>query len=120
MEDYKKDLIMIYHIPVDNLSPKHMHQKLYEFMEVFKTDDFYREYFFPYTTSEEDKSFFKKICNIFKTDVYEKKIKIEIINLKDNKTEHIQIKLDELDDRLMKYFEKDKWLRKKKLQRLCK
>jgi len=120
MEDYKKDIIMVYHIPIDDLSPQHAHERLYEFMNLFKTGDFYREYFFPYTTSDEDKSLFKKICNLFKNNVYEKKVKIEIINLKDNKTENIEIKIEELDDRFMKYFEKDKWLRKKKLEKICK
>jgi len=118
--DYKKDIIMVYHIPVDGLTRQQAEQQLRDIMKTWTTGDFYREYFFPYSTSDEDKSLFKKICNLFKNDVYEKRVKIEIINLKDNKTEHIEIKLEELDDRLMKYIEHDKWLRKKKLENICK
>jgi hypothetical protein len=102
MEDYKKDIIMVYHIPVDDLSRQRAEEQIYQFSENFTTNDFYREYFLPYTGGEE------------------KIVKIEIINLKGIKTEKIDIKLDEIDERLMKYFEHDKWLRLKKLQKIIK
>lgn len=61
------------------------------------------------------------IENIFyRIQAVENIVKIEIINLKGNKTERIDIKLDEIDERLMKYFEHDKWLRLKKLQKITK
>ena len=100
MEDYKKDIIIIYHIPVDGYTRQQAQEQVYAFMEACRTGDFYREYFLPYTGGKEQK------------------VKIEIINLKDNKTENIEIKLDKIDDILMKYFEPDKWKRKSKFERI--
>jgi len=104
MEDYKKDIIMVYHVPVNGLSRQQAEEQLHKFMKSFTTSDFYREYFLPYESANGK----------------DKKIKIEIINLKGNKTENVEIKIEELDDRLMKYFEKDKWLRKQKLKNILK
>lgn len=100
-EDYKKDIIIIYHIPVDGLTRQHAEEKVYEMSNYYKTGDFYREYFLPKHDSGG-------------------KIDIDFINLKGQKTENIQIKFEELEDTLMKYFEKDKWLRKQKLERIIK
>ena len=99
MTDYKKDIIMVYHIPVDGLSRQRSTMIIREFMEQFHTGDFYQELFLPKTNSGG-------------------KIDIEIINLKGQKTEHVKVKLEELQDLLMKYFEKDKWLRKQKLSKI--
>ena len=99
--DYKKDIIMVYHIPVDGLTRQQAEQQLRDIMKTWTTGDFYREMFIPKTDSG-------------------RKVDIEVINLKDNRTEHIEIKLGDLDDSLMKYFEHDKWLRKKKLENICK
>lgn len=101
MENYKKDIIMVYHIPVDGLTRQQTHELLTEFMEYTSTGEFFREFFFPKRDSGG-------------------KIEIEIINLKGNKTEHVQLKIEQLDDKLMKYFEPDKWKRKSKLERVLK
>jgi hypothetical protein len=101
MEDYKKDIIMVYHIPVDGLTRQQAQEMIAEFHQYFYTGEFFREMFLPKTDSGG-------------------KIEIEVINLKGHKTENIQIKIEELDDRLMKYFEKDKWLRKSKIERILK
>ena len=99
MEDYKKDIILVYHIPVDGLTRQHAQEQIYELSEYLKTGEFFREYFFPKRDSGG-------------------KVDIEIINLKVNKTEHVEIKIEELDDRLMKYFEPEKRRRKEKLTRI--
>lgn len=101
MEEYKKDIIMIYHIPVDGLTRQQAQTQIYEIRKELKTGDFYREIFLPKTYSGG-------------------KVDIEVINLKDNKTEHVEIKLEELNDRLMKLFEPDKWKRKIKLKKILK
>lgn len=101
MTDYKKDIIMIYHIPVDGLTRQKSEHQLYEFMQLYKTGDFYREYFFP------------------KSDGI-RKVDIEIINLKGQKTENIQLKFEQLEDTMQKYFEPKRWNRKSKLKRILK
>ena len=99
MEDYKKDIILVYHIPVDGLSRQQAEQQIYDIMKTWTIGDFYKELFIP------------KINSGGKVD-------IEVINLKGNKIEHIELNLEKLDDSLMKYFEHDKWLRKNKLNRI--
>jgi len=101
MSDYKKDIILVYHIPVDGLSTQRAQEQMYEIMKNFETGEFFRELFLPKKDSGG-------------------KIEIEIINLKGQKTEHIQVKIEDLDDRLMKYFEPEKWKRKSKLERIIK
>ena len=100
-KDYKKDIIIDYHIPVDGLSHQQVEEQFNNMMKHFQTGEFFREYLLPKKDSGG-------------------KIDIEIINLKGQKTEHIQIKIEELDDRLMKYFEPEKWKRKSKLERIVK
>ena len=99
--DYKKDIIMFYHIPVDGLTRREAEQQVFEFKEGLETGDFYREYFLPKINSSG-------------------KIDIEVINLKEHKTANVEMKFEELEDTLMKYFENNKWLRKQKLQRVLK
>lgn len=100
MADYKKDIMMVYHIPVDGLSQQRAEQIMYDFMKLYKTGDFYREMFIPYTGGNEQI------------------VKIEVIDLKNNKTADVRVKLEEIDDNLMKYFEPDRWTRKQKLGRI--
>ncbi len=101
MEDYKNDIIIVYHIPVDGQTRQYSNELLNNMRQKFTTNKFFREYFFPKTNSGG-------------------KIDIEIINLKANKTENIQIKIEQLDDKFMKYFEHEKWLRKEKLKKIVK
>jgi len=101
MEDYKKDIIMVYHIPVDGLTRQNAEEQIYEFGEFFKTGDFYREYFLP---KRDDNG----------------KIDIEIINLRGQKTENIRVKFEELEDTMMKYYDNIQWQRKHKLKRVLK
>jgi len=100
-DDYKKDMIMVYHIPVDGYTRQQSEVILKDFMDGFTTNDFYREYFFPKTNSGG-------------------KIDIEILNLKNQKTQNISIKLEELEDIMMKHYDKPKWERKMKLKNILK
>jgi len=99
---YKKDIIIVYHIPVDGLTRQQAEEQIYESGKILFTGDFYKEYFLPYTGGDE------------------KIIKIEIINLKGQKTEKIELKIDELNETIMKYFDYKKWLRLKKLRNVLK
>lgn len=100
--DNKKDLIIIHHIPVDGLTRQNMHETISGYRKAFYTGDFFQEYFLPYTEGNP------------------KKVIIEIINLKDNKTTKVIKKLNEIDENIMKHFEYDKWLRLKKLRNILK
>ena len=101
MTDYKKDLIMVYHIPIDGMTRQKAEVILYNFMQNYQTGEFYREYFLPKTN-----------CG--------GKIDIEIINLKGQKTENVKVKFNELENLMMKYFEPERWKRIHKLKRILK
>jgi len=102
MKDFK-NIIMIYHIPVDNLSRAASEELLSDAIQLTKDDNFYNVLILPYTGG----------------DI--KKIIIETIDLKNtinNKQE--KINLETLLDNQMKYFEPLKWNRLHKLKKLIK
>jgi len=98
-----KNIIMIYHIPVDSFSNPDIDDILTNAYKVLKDDNFYSVLVFPYIVS--DNSI--------------KKIIIETIDLKNtinNKQEKID--LEKLIDNQLKYFEPSKWNRLHKLKKL--
>jgi hypothetical protein len=46
MYNYKKDIIIVYHIPVDDLTRQQSHDKLHDMVKYYTTGEFFREYFF--------------------------------------------------------------------------
>lgn len=100
---YKKDIIIIHHIPVDGLTRQRADNMIYDYMKAFETGDFYQEYFLPYR------------------DGNPQKVIIETINLKNNiKKRKILKKLNKIENILLKWINPKKYNRLQKLKNILK
>lgn len=98
-----KNIIMVYHIPIDGLSRQSTVEQLYEYYKILQDDKYQDVFVFPYT------------------DGTPKKIIIETIDLNNtinNKT--VESSLEDIKMKFMKLYEPERWLRIKKLERLLK
>jgi hypothetical protein len=102
-----KNIILIYHIPIDELTPiESMQQKMDYYNKLFTKhkDDFYDIYVLP---------------NIVKTD--KQKFIVETIDIENAQNNiYVERSLDYIKDRLLKIYEPEKWLRVRKLKNLIK
>jgi len=96
-----KNIIMIYHIPIDNLTRQQTNEVLTDAYDQLLDENFYKVFVFPYVGGKPKKAIIETI---------------DLNNTINNKI--IEKQLDKLIDTQLKYFEPEKWKRVNKLKNL--
>jgi len=98
-----KNIILIYHIPVDNLTRRDSEYLLEGYYDALQDSDYQRVLVFPYTEGTP------------------KKIIIETIDLKNTiNSKTIESSLEDIKMKFLKLYEPEKWKRIKKINELMK
>jgi len=98
-----KNIILIYHITVDNLTRRDSNEMLQDYYDVLQDSDYQRVFVFPYTEGTP------------------KKIIIETIDLKNTiNSKTVESSLEDIKMKFLKIYEPEKWKRIKKINELMK